>query len=106
MAILVNKLSKFVIKDKNIKASSFRPFSHIATKPEDVTEWVPVNLENLGGTVAMDRRTAELLNDHDVSFKIGSVCNDKRFTFIESIEYKYSSGGTCEIEDVKDDGED
>ena len=52
-----------------------RCMSHLATTPKEVKEWVPVTLEELGDTVVIDKRTAELMNGADVEFLIQPLTN-------------------------------
>ena len=81
--LLHNTLQQWILNDK--EKGKFRPFSHVASSPSDVKEWIPVDFTELGGTLAMDKRSVEFLNHQDITFNIGQKGNQ---TFIQSIEYR------------------
>ena len=69
--LLENRLANVLLKDKNHPGGTkWRAFSHISTKPEEVEEWVPVDLEELGGTVYFDHRSCEIMNEADLTIYI------------------------------------
>lgn len=76
-----NKLVKWLIPIKDMKVR-IRAFSHLAQTPNDVTEWVPVTLKELGDTVAFDIRTCELMKGHNVKF----ILTKKQLTIVHAIE--------------------
>jgi len=68
--VLTNTLQRWKIVDEQTKVPYAFTFSHLAEKPADVPQWVPVALPGLEGTIALDRRTAELLHQHDMSITL------------------------------------
>ena len=90
---LNNKLENWILTDKT--KGKFRPFSHLASHPQEVTTWIPVKLDQLGGTVAMDRCSVELLNEMDITFNIGKRCSK---TYIKSIDYHSPTKPQNEVE--------
>ena len=81
---LPNTLRQWVIKDDKIN-SKVRPFSHIASNPKDVKEWIPITFDELHGPVAMDKRTVEFLNHKDIVFHLAMLGNQ---SYIRCIDYK------------------
>ena len=53
------------VKETNVNV---RCLSHIAKTPNEVDDWVPVTLKELGDTIVIDKRTAEVMNGGDVEF--------------------------------------
>ena len=71
---LVNTLASCILTVQETKVN-VRCLSHLATSPKDVKDWVPVTLDELGDTIVLDRRTAELMNGADVEFLVQPLTN-------------------------------
>ena len=65
----MNRLHRWYLPLKD-KKMSVRCYSHVATHPKDVPEWVPINLKELGTTVAFDKRSCQLMHGHQVGFLV------------------------------------
>ena len=76
-----NKLVKWLLPVKDLEVR-IRAFSHIATKPNEVSEWVPVTLKELGDTVAFDIRTCDIMKGKSVKF----ILTTKKVTIVHAIE--------------------
>ena len=60
-------LVTFVIKPTEMDCQ-VRCFSHLASHPSEVKQWVPVTMKQLGDTIVFDQRSCEEMNGMDVGF--------------------------------------
>ena len=56
------------VKDMDV---GVKCFSHVASHPKEVKEWVPVNLKELGDTIMFDKETVLLMVGNDITFLQG-----------------------------------
>ena len=69
MQLLMNRLHRWYLPIKD-KETTIRCYSHISSHPKEVQDWVPINLRELGTTVAFDRRSCELMHGKNVGFLV------------------------------------
>ena len=79
-----NKLVGWLIPIQD-QERRLRAFSHTATTPATVPEWIPLDLPEMGDTVMFDARTLQLLHNHDVSF---IVTTNKDVQKIHAVEVR------------------
>ena len=95
---LANTLQQWILNFKDANNAKVRPFSHVASKPDEVEHWVPIIFDELQGPVAMDKRSVEFLNHKDITFHVGTRGNQ---SFIRCIDYKSVSASTEPQDEVK-----
>ena len=90
---LSNTLQQWITDDSNSVNQTLgmlQPFSHIASTPEEVDDWVPVVFDELYGPMDMDQRSMEALKDKlkdNKSMTIHYVHNGPR-SFVRCIDYE------------------